>query len=83
MAEHGLEIPTRTTEFLTGGTDAAELAKAGVKATTLGGMPWSNTERSAVYHTPADTLETVSPEALVEAIRLALDLARDLDKGQA
>lgn len=46
-------------------------------------MPWSNSERLAVYHTPGDTLETVSPEAMAEAIRLALALARDLDLAQA
>jgi aminopeptidase YwaD len=82
MAEHGVEVPARPIEFLTGGTDAAELAKAGIEATTLMGMPWGNAERSTVYHTPADTLETVSPEAVADAIRLELELARDLDKAQ-
>ena len=53
--------------FLTGGTDAAELAKVGVKATTLLAMPWSNSERSSVYHTPQDTIDSIETEA-VEAI---------------
>jgi len=52
--------------FLTGGTDAGELAKQGVKATTLIGMAWSNQTRSSVYHTPQDTLDQVEPE-LVDA----------------
>jgi hypothetical protein len=52
--------------FLTGGTDAGELAKKGVKATTLIGMPWSNNSRSSVYHTPNDTVDKIEP-AIVEA----------------
>lgn len=46
--------------FLTGGTDAAEFAKVGIKATTLIGMPWSNSNRNTSYHTPNDTLENVN-----------------------
>ena len=72
-------IPTRPIAFLTGGTDAAETARAGARATTLMGMPWGNTERNAVYHTPADTVDSVSTEAVAAAIRLATDLAAELD----
>lgn len=46
--------------FLTGGTDAAEFGKVGIKATTLIGMPWSNQNRNTSYHTPNDTLEHVN-----------------------
>jgi hypothetical protein len=73
------EVPTKPIAFLTGGTDAAETARAGVRATTLIGMPWGNAERNAVYHTPADTVDAVSEDALAAAIRLAHDLARQLD----
>jgi aminopeptidase YwaD len=54
------DVPTKPIAFLTGGTDAAETARAGANATTLMGMPWGNSERGAVYHTPADTPESVS-----------------------
>lgn len=63
--------------FLTGGTDAGELARGGAQATCLVGMPWGNTNRSNLYHTPADVLSAVSPQAVGEA--LALDLAEELD----
>ncbi len=46
---------------------------------TLVGMPWGNTDRGAVYHTPADTVESVSEETVAAAIGLAEDLARQLD----
>lgn len=79
LSINGQAVPAKPIAFLTGGTDAAELAKAGAKATTLIGMPWGNNQRSSVYHTPADTLDAVSPEAVAEAIRLTLELARELD----
>jgi hypothetical protein len=50
--------------FLTGGTDAGELAKVGVKATTLMAMPWTNNERASVYHTPNDTVDAIEPETI-------------------
>lgn len=56
--------------FLTGGTDAGELAKIGVKATTLIGMPWSNETRSSVYHTENDTLDHVEKEIIDAAIKI-------------
>jgi hypothetical protein len=80
MRENGHDIPAAPISFLTGGTDAGELAKGGVRATTLVGMPWGNTSRSTVYHTPADTADAVSKDAVARAIRLAVDLALDLDQ---
>jgi len=75
----GQPIPVRPIAFLTGGTDAGETARAGAEATTLMGMPWSNSARSAVYHTPADTVEAVSTEAVRAVLELADRLARELD----
>jgi hypothetical protein len=80
LADLGHEAPCKPITFLAGGTDAAELARAGAAATTLMGMPWGNTNRSAVYHTPADLPETVSPSAVEAAIQLALALAGELDR---
>lgn len=54
--------------FLTGGTDAGELAKRGVRATTLIGMPWSNNTRASVYHTPDDTVDKIEPAVIKAAI---------------
>lgn len=67
-----LDIKSKTQRqaFLTGGTDAAELAKKGVHATTMIGMPWTNDSRSNVYHTPNDTLEHVSPKVVMDAIEI-------------
>lgn len=80
LAGQGIVAPARPIAFLTGGTDAAEIARGGAQATSLIGMPWGNSERSTVYHTPADVLEAVDPAAVSAAIQLALDLARDLDR---
>jgi aminopeptidase YwaD len=53
LAARGRDVPAKPIAFLTGGTDAGELARGGAQATTLIGMPWGNTQRSSVYHTPA------------------------------
>lgn len=63
----GVKAKTQKQAFLTGGTDAAELAKKGVKVTTAIGMPWTNDSRSNVYHTMNDTLDKISPK-VVEVI---------------
>ena len=56
--------------FLTGGTDAGELAKVGVKSTTLMAMPWNNNERASVYHTPNDTVDAIE----VAAVEATVDI---------
>lgn len=65
---------------LTGGTDAAELAKKNVTATTLIGMPWSNDNRSSVYHTPKDLPETVSKKAVEASLAIFKTYIEDTDK---
>ena len=44
------------------------------------GMPFSIDALSAVYHTPKDTIDAVSVEAVEAALTLADRLARELDK---
>lgn len=66
--------------FLTGGTDAGELAKYNVKATTLMAMPWSNNERAAVYHTPNDTTDNIEPKAIENTIDIFMTYIERTDK---
>jgi len=79
LADRGRDVPAKPIAFLTGGTDAGELARAGAQATTLIGMAWGNAQRASVYHTPADVLSAVSPQAVAAALGLAVDLAGALD----
>ncbi len=65
--------------FLTGGTDAAELAKAGVGAVSLLAMKWGNDARASAYHTPSDTVEAIEPAAVEAVIRLGVRFAEKLD----
>jgi len=78
---HTLNYPAKTQAiaFLTGGTDAAELAKVGVKATTLLAMPWSNTERSSVYHTPKDTIDSIDVETIEAIVHIFLQYIQQVD----
>ena len=66
--------------FLTGGTDAAELAKVGVKATTLLAMPWDNNERGAVYHTPNDTIDQVEKAVVKAGLEIFFDMVKTKDQ---
>jgi len=81
-AELGVTVPVMPIAFLAGGTDAAELAKRGAKATTLIAMPWSNDNRSPSYHTPDDVPSAVSLPALELAIDVGVRLAERLDSGE-
>ncbi len=53
-----------------GGTDAAELAKVGVEATTLIAMPVSIERDVVVYHTLNDTVDHVHPEAVEACLKI-------------
>lgn len=66
--------------FLTGGTDAAEFAKEGIKATTLIGMPWTNDNRMKSYHTPNDTLEHVNFNVVVYALDIFMSYIKYKDQ---
>jgi hypothetical protein len=78
-SEEGFSVPKAPLAFLTGGTDAAELQAAGVKAGSLVAMRWGNDARANAYHTPADTVEAVDPAAVEALIRLGVRFAEDID----
>ena len=67
--------PARLTRMLFGGgsTDAAELAKIGVKATTMIAMPTEIIRDGLVYHTLQDTIERVEPAAVQACLRVIHD----------
>jgi hypothetical protein len=77
----GYRASVKPIEFLTGGTDAGELARVGASATTLMGMPWGNAGRASVYHTPADTPEAVDPAVLEAGFRIFAEVIRRIDAG--
>ena len=74
-----LPSTTKPIAFLTGGTDAAELAAAGVHATSLIAMRWGNDARSSAYHTPRDTIDSVDPAAVEGLIRLGARFVESLE----
>lgn len=76
----GYETKVKPIAFLTGGTDAGELAKMGVEATTMMAMPWDNTERAAVYHTPNDTIDAVERSAIKAGLEIFFDMVHAKDK---
>lgn len=63
-----------------GGTDAAELARVGVKATTLVAMSTSLVRDGLVYHTPKDIVDAIEPAAVEACLHIAHDLVLELDR---
>jgi aminopeptidase YwaD len=78
----GYKAVTKPIEFLTGGTDAAELAKVGVEATTMLAMPWGNSARASVYHTPDDTIDHVEKEVVQAGLEIFFALLKHKDDPQ-
>jgi aminopeptidase YwaD len=62
-----------------GGTDAAELAKVGVQATTLIGLSTALVRDGLVYHTLNDTVDAIEPAAVRICLETAAGLAEELD----
>lgn len=75
----GIETKVKPIAFLTGGTDAGELAKEGAIATTLMGMPWDNSERAAAYHTMRDTVDSIEPEAIESGLAIIAGVIQKKD----
>lgn len=67
---NNIKLKKQDIAMLTGGTDAGEFAKTNVKATTIMGMPWSNDNRNTAYHTPNDTIDSVSDKAVLDTLIL-------------
>lgn len=67
-------------KFGGGGTDAAELAKAGIKATTLIAMSTDIVREGLVYHTMQDTVDAIQPEAVSACLGIAEALALEMDQ---
>ncbi|WP_026390205.1 M28 family metallopeptidase [Haploplasma axanthum] len=74
-----LKIKTQKQALLTGGTDAAEFGKAGISATTLIGMPWTNSNRSPLYHTPNDVTSNVNKQVVTDTLNLYITFIKDND----
>lgn len=75
----GYEAFSQPIAFLTGGTDAAEAAKAGFEAVSLMAMPWDNKSRANVYHTPNDLPEAIEAEAVKRSLSIAIRFIEQVD----
>jgi aminopeptidase YwaD len=62
-----------------GGTDAAELARVGVQATTLLAMDTALVRDGLVYHTIHDTVEAVEPQAVEACLRIAYEFVWEIE----
>jgi aminopeptidase YwaD len=78
----GAGLTAQLTRMVFGGgsTDAAELTKAGVQATTMLAMPTSLVRDGLVYHTVKDTVDAIEPEAVRACLEVASRLVEKLDQ---
>jgi len=75
----GYDVPESQFPIMAGGTDAAEFAKAGVEATTLAAMSWTNRGEDPAYHTTRDTIEAVDPIAVSRSIEIGVKYIEEKD----
>jgi aminopeptidase YwaD len=75
-------FPARLTRMVFGGgaTDATELAKVGVQATTMIAMPAGLVRDGLVYHTAGDTVDAIEPQAVRACLEVACRLAEKIDQ---
>ena len=69
--------------FGAGGTDAAEAARVGIKATTVIAISTAIIREGLVYHTPRDTVEAIEVEVVEACLRLIARYLERLEAGQA
>ncbi len=79
-AKQGISVRLARMRYGGGATDAVELARAGVRATTLIGMSSEVVRDGLVYHTTLDTVDAIEPAAVEAALNLAANLAQTLDQ---
>ncbi len=78
----GYPAATAVMRFGGGGTDAAELTKAGVRATTMIAMSTHLVRDGLVYHTMRDTVDAIEPRAVSACLAVAHGLALELDRSE-
>lgn len=66
--------------FAAGGTDAAEFAKIGVKATTIFGMGFTADTKPEAYHTLKDTIDSVDPKAIAITLDIGINYIRKKER---
>ncbi|WP_320129103.1 M28 family peptidase [uncultured Sphaerochaeta sp.] len=70
----GYEATSQSIPFLAGGTDAAEASRSGLEACSLTAVAWDDTSRPAVYHTKDDVVAAIEPDAIEQALSIAIRL---------
>jgi Zn-dependent M28 family amino/carboxypeptidase len=78
-SELGLHLKRGPIPLGGGGTDAAAFATAGIKATSIIGMPTSFISKDHLYHTSNDTVDHIEADAVKAVLQLAVGYIRYVD----
>jgi hypothetical protein len=81
-AEEGYAMGSYSMLFGGGGTDAAEAARAGIRASTIIAMPTAIVREGLVYHTPRDTADRIELSTIEACMRIALRYLARLETGE-
>lgn len=79
-AELGYKATTHKLPFLTGGTDAAEAARAGCEAITLLGIPFNANTKDVPYHTMKDTVDKIEPKIIEATMNIFMHFVDEIDR---
>lgn len=77
--EQGLALKRGPIPFGGGGTDAAAFAAAGIRATSIIGVPTGLVGKDRVYHTSRDTVESIEVDAVRAVLELVTAYIRTVD----
>lgn len=78
-SDQGLPLKRGPIPFGGGGTDAAAFAAAGIKATSIIGMPTGLISKDHLCHTSNDTVEHIEASAVRAVLELAKGYIRHVD----
>ncbi len=81
-AEEGYEMRSYSMLFGGGATDAAEGARAGIRASSIIAMPTDIVREGLVYHTPRDTADRIEPAAIEACMKITLRYLAKLETGE-
>ena len=78
--QSNIKINQKHLLFMLGGTDGAEATRAGAKATTIIGLPWTVGDYKPLYHTMLDTPDVLQNDCISAVVTIAHNLFINMDE---
>ena len=79
-SQSDIHVNQKNLLFMLGGTDGAEATRAGAKATTIIGLPWTVGDYKPLYHTMLDTPDVLQNDCISAVFTIAQNLFINMDE---